>query len=174
MVFKTQVNADIEILKTNLNHMFLLLNGSLVILMQAGFGFLEAGSVRSKNVTNILIKNFADLCMGEFFMTFIGGIFTKFFTGAGSFLLFGYAFAFGAGSQFIGYTHFGLIGLDLEDYAFMFFQCTFAATSATIVSGAIAERCNFNGYIIFSVLMTGVVYPIHTHWAWGGGWLSDT
>ena len=98
----------------------------------------------------------------------------KFFIGAGSFLLFGYAFAFGAGSQFIGYTHFGLIGLELEDYAFMFFQCTFAATSATIVSGAIAERCNFNGYIIFSVLMTGVVYPIHTHWAWGGGWLAET
>ena len=56
----------------------------------------------------------------------------------------------------------------------MYFQCTFAATSATIVSGAIAERCNFNGYIIFSVLMTGVVYPIHTHWAWGGGWLAET
>ena len=54
-------------------------------------------------------------------------------------------------------------------------QCTFAATCATIVSGAIAERCNFNGYIIFSIILTGVVYPIQTHWAWSGeGWLSGT
>lgn len=114
-------------------------------------------------------------------------------TGAGSFLMFGYAFAFGSGSQFIGYEYFGLIGLPFDDYAFLFFQVqifnchtiyyqpisifsqsTFAATCATIVSGAIAERCNFNGYILFSILMTGVVYPIHAHWAWGGGWLGNT
>ena len=135
----------------------------------------------------MLIKNFADLCMGN--QTLSTSTTNTLSSGAGSFLAFGYAFAFGAGSQFIGYSNFGLIGLDIQDYAFMYFQvrsrcrenqpktsvqCTFAATSATIVSGAIAERCNFNGYIIFSVLMTGVVYPIHTHWAWGGGWLSDT
>ena len=105
--------------------------------------------------------------------------------------MFGYALAFGEGSQFIGYTHFGLIGLPFEDFAFLFFQVvwiiikskifdffllqsTFAATCATIVSGAIAERCNFNGYILFSIVMTGIVYPIHAHWCWGGGWLAQT
>ena len=58
------------------------------------------------------------------------------------------------------------MGLTTDQYAFLFFQCTFAATCATIVSGSIAERCNFNGYIIFCIVLTGVVYPIQTHWAW--------
>ena len=81
------------------------------------------------------------------------------------------------------------MGLTTDQYAFLFFQCTFAATCATIVSGSIAERCNFNGYIIFCIVLTGVVYPIQTHWAWsaqvsvadnqqfstvGQGWLANT
>ena len=116
----------------------------------------------------------------------------KFLSGGLSFLTCGFAFAFGKGSPFIGYTYFTLIDLPPERYAFFFFQvlsshyfllipdllfvqCTFAATCSTIVSGAIAERCNFNGYILFSIILTGVVYPIQTHWAWGeGGWLADT
>jgi len=153
-----QMNSEVEALKSNLDTFFLIVNGSLIILMQAGFGFLEAGSVRSKNVTNILIKNFADLCFG-----------------AGSFICCGYAFAFGEGSPYIGFKYFVTIDLPNDQYAFFFFQCTFAATCATIVSGAIAERCNFNGYILFSIILTGVVYPIQTHWAWSGdGWLSGT
>ena len=83
--------------------------------------------------------------------------------------------AFGKGTSFIGYTHFALIDVAFEDFAFMFFQSTFAATCATIVSGSIAERCNFNGYIIFCFVMTGIVYPISTHWAWSSdGWLATT
>eukprot|EP00094_Tigriopus_californicus_P008471 TCALIF_08163-PB protein Name:"Similar to amt-1 Putative ammonium transporter 1 (Caenorhabditis elegans)" AED:0.16 eAED:0.16 QI:0/0.33/0.28/0.85/0.83/0.85/7/44/401 len=141
----------------NMDDMFLALMGSIILLMQAGFAFLEAGSVRAKNTTNILIKNFADLCFGSL-----------------AFWLVGFAFAFGDGNSVIGLTHFAAINLPESRYTYMFFQCTFAATSATIVSGAIAERCHFNGYIIFSCIITGILYPIATHWCWAeGGWLAE-
>lgn len=76
--------------------------------------------------------------------------------------------------MFFGQEHFLLLDLPLSSYAHFFFQCTFAATCSTIVSGAIAERCSFNGYAIFSTLMTGVIYPIATHWCWSEqGWLAQ-
>lgn len=151
-----QLQDGLKVLQDNADDFFLAVMGSLVILMQAGFGFLEAGSVRAKNTTNILIKNYADLCFGGL-----------------AFWLVGYAFAFGEGTSFIGFTHFAAFGLSFSSYTYLFFQSTFAATCATIVSGAIAERCNFNGYIFFSIIVTGLTYPVATHWCWSpNGWLA--
>ncbi|XP_028414397.1 putative ammonium transporter 1 [Dendronephthya gigantea] len=150
-------------LESNLNQFFLIVNGFIVLFMQAGFAFLEAGSVRSKNTTNILIKNTLDL-----------------FCGATVYWLVGYSFAFGGdgdkfkgnGDAFIGHDNFALSGLDENDYAKWFFQFVFAATAATIVSGAIAERAEFIAYLVYSALITGFVYPVVTHWAWSDhGWL---
>ncbi|XP_022778288.1 ammonium transporter 1 member 3-like, partial [Stylophora pistillata] len=125
--------------------------------MQTGFAFLEAGSVRSKNTTNILIKNFLDV-----------------FIGAVAYWLFGYAFAFGAESNaFIGHKYFALADLPADKYSHWFFHFVFAATAATIVSGAMAERTEFKAYLVYSVFLTGFVYPVVTHWAWdGNGWLA--
>lgn len=148
---------DIEALTKNLNQFFLIVNGMLVFLMQCGFAFLEAGSVRSKNSTNILIKNLLD--------SFVAGI---------AYWVFGYAFAYGEGNKFIGYHHFATAYLSDDDYAFFFYQYVFAATAATIVSGALAERCEFIAYFIYSFLITGFIYPLVTRWVWSeDAWLSD-
>ena len=132
-------------LRQNLDTMFLLVMGAIICFLQSGFGMLEAGSVRQKNVSNILSKNFADLCLG---VTFFGAI--------------GYGLAFGKGNQWVGpapglhpqvgLEHFGGSGLsgDLLPHAFM--QSTFAATCSTIVSGAVAERSDYIGYLVFRCL----------------------
>ncbi|XP_052262886.1 putative ammonium transporter 1 [Dreissena polymorpha] len=123
--------------------------------MQGGFAFLEAGAVRSKNVTNILMKNVLDL--------FICGV---------AYWLFGYAFAYGKGNTFIGYTHFASHNLPVTEYANLFYQFTFAATASTIISGAVAERCDFIAFLIYSFGITSFIYPVVTHWVWAGGFLS--
>ncbi|XP_078334916.1 putative ammonium transporter 1 isoform X1 [Crassostrea virginica] len=146
-------------LRASLDEFFLITNGVVIFFMQCGFAFLEAGAVRSKNTTNILIKNVMDL--------FISGI---------SYWLFGFAFAFGDGgtaNKFIGLNYFASSGLAKSQYSMFFFQFTFAATASTIVSGAVAERCEFVAYFAYSVLITGFIYPVVTHWAWSsGGWLT--
>ncbi|KAK3861884.1 hypothetical protein Pcinc_032195 [Petrolisthes cinctipes] len=111
--------------------------GTIIFFMQCGFAFLEAGAVRSKNTTNILIKNILDV--------FIAGI---------AYWLVGYALAFGDGNGFCGETMWATVGLSEERLAFWFFQFVFAATAATIVSGSMAERCNFHAYLIYSVILT--------------------
>ncbi|RMX43326.1 putative ammonium transporter 1 isoform X1 [Pocillopora verrucosa] len=148
--------TPIEILQGNLDQFFLIIMGCLIFFMQTGFAFLEAGSVRSKNTTNILIKNFLDV-----------------FIGAVAYWLFGYAFAFGVESNgFIGHKFFALADLPADKYSHWFFHFVFAATAATIVSGAMAERTEFKAYLLYSVFLTGFVYPIVTHWAWDeNGWL---
>lgn len=146
-------------IENNLDILFLIIMGMCIVFMQCGFAFLEAGAVRSKNTTNILIKNVMDL--------FISGV---------SYWLFGFAFAFGDGGEadkFIGLKYFASHSLPHRQYAMFFFQFTFAATASTIVSGAVAERCEFVAYFVYSVFITGFIYPVVTHWAWSsGGWLT--
>ncbi|XP_023320854.1 putative ammonium transporter 1 [Eurytemora carolleeae] len=152
--------SEMQQLKDNMDNFFLVMMGCIILFMQAGFAFLEAGSVRSKNVTNILTKNFSEIVFG-----------------VPAYFAFGYAFTFGGGggNSFIGLEYFCLIGLPPKQYSHAFFQATFAATCTTIVSGAIAERSNYNGYIIFCVFVTGVIYPIQAHWGWNAnGWLAQT
>lgn len=116
----------LAVLSANFDDVFLIIMGSLILLMQAGFAFLEAGSVRAKNTTNILIKNFSDLCLGkifaniqylirkvDYFLYVLGGL---------SFWSVGYSLAFGKGNSFIGYTHFMSIGLPYSEYSNVFFQ----------------------------------------------------
>ena len=128
---------------------------TLVFSMQLGFCCLECGTVRQKNVKNILFKNLADAA--------IAGI---------MFWMIGYAFAYGKGTN-------GFVGggtdyfISSRDYSLFFFQYAFAATSVSIVSGAVAERCTLIAYLGYSILLSGIVYPIVVYWVWSdGGFLS--
>ncbi|MFW5982011.1 MAG: ammonium transporter [Halanaerobiaceae bacterium] len=140
---------------------WVLLAAFLVFFMQAGFAMVEAGFTRSKNAGNIIMKNLMDFASGSLVYWAIG-----------------FAIMFGAGNAFIGSSGFFLtgsfehLGLDIPLMAFWIFQAVFAATAATIVSGAMAERTNFSGYLIYSVVITGLIYPVVGHWIWGGGWLG--
>ena len=154
--------ADVEYLtQTHGNILWTLVAAILVMLMQAGFGCVEAGFTRAKSAGNILMKNFLDFSAGSI-----------------TFFLFGFAIMFGMDAGgFIGTTGFALGGVPEADlpwtYTFWFFQSVFAATAVTIVSGGMAERTKFSSYIIISIAVTGIIYPISGHWAWGSLWLGD-
>jgi Amt family ammonium transporter len=136
--------------------------GALVFFMQAGFAMLESGMSRAKNAVNVIMKNYCDMCFGAL-----------------AFWLIGYGIMFGANpTGWIGVDHFAPAAMPPIGYAWLFFQTMFAATAATIVSGAIAERTHFWAYIAASTLVTGVVYPVFGAWAWGSlhegqGWLRQ-
>lgn len=139
-----------------------LIAGFLVFMMQAGFAMVETGFTRSKNAGNIIMKNLMDFAVGSL-----------------AFWLVGFALMFGADyAGIIGTTGFGTtgtfehLGLTIPLPAFLLFQTVFAATAATIVSGAMAERTKFSAYIIYSAVITLVIYPVVGHWIWGGGWLA--
>ncbi|PJF40028.1 MAG: ammonium transporter [Phototrophicales bacterium] len=156
------VVVDVATVISNLDTVWMLIAGFLVFFMQAGFALVEAGFVRARNVTNILMKNTFDLAIGAL-----------------AFWAVGFAFMFGDGNGFIGTDWFFLgglpevyPGLTVPSLAFFFFQFAFAATAATIASGAMAERTDFRGYLIYSGMITALVYPIVGHWIWGGGWLA--
>nr|XP_058965913.1 putative ammonium transporter 1 [Pocillopora verrucosa] len=151
-----ELDVMLKTLRGNIDQLFLIVMGILVFLMQAGFAFLEVGAVRSKNTTNILLKNFLDA-----------------FIGAVAYWLFGYAFGFGEkGNGFIGYSYFALADLPAEKFSHWFFHYVFAASTATIVSGSLAERTEFKAYLMYSVFLTGFLYPVVSHWAWDvNGWL---
>jgi len=143
-----------------LDTVWVLLGAFLVFFMQPGFGMVEAGFIRAKNTCNILTKNFLDFCMAS----------------AGFFLV-GYALMFGAGNAFCGTTGWCLLGLEplsngIPLYAFWLFQAAFCGAAATIVAGGMAERMRFPAYLIYSFLISALIYPIVGHWIWGGGWLS--
>ncbi|TCL55153.1 ammonium transporter [Hydrogenispora ethanolica] len=137
-----------------------LVTAFLVFFMQAGFAMVEAGFTRAKNAGNIVMKNLMDFAVGSIAYWAVG--FTLMF-GVGSFI--------GSGSFFLGgsFEHLGL-GISLP--VFLLFQTVFAATAATIVSGAMAERTKFTSYLIYSAVISLIIYPVVGHWAWGGGWLS--
>ena len=139
-----------------LDLMWIVICGILVFFMQAGFTLVEVGFTRSKNAGNIIMKNIMDLCIGS-----IG------------FWAIGYTVMYGETiGSFIGKPN--LFYDNPEDMHNLFFQTVFAATAATIVSGAIAGRTKFSTYIIFSFIITVIIYPISGHWVWQGeGWLTD-
>jgi len=145
---------------TGVDTFFLLFAGAAVFLMQAGFAMLCAGSVRQKNVKNIMLKNLLDACGGAI------GFFTV-----------GYGFAYGGDEDpdkhFIGTTYLGLRDFSGTDYIGWFFQFAFAATAATIVAGTVAERCKMIAYLLYSLVLTGLVYPVVVHAVWSNnGYLT--
>ena len=145
------------------NTIWVLLGAALVFFMQAGFSMCEAGFTRAKNTGNILMKNLMDFCIGT-----------------PCFWLFGFGVMFGTGTALFG----KIDPLIMGDYsavlpegvplwAYAIFQTVFCATSATIVSGAMAERTKFSAYCIYSAVISLFIYPISGHWIWGGGWLAE-
>ncbi len=155
----------IDLVQTHANYLWTLIAAGLVFFMQAGFAMVEAGFTRAKNAINIMMKNLMDFSMGSLFYWAIG-----------------FGLMFGATST----GWFGTSGFFLSDFtpdgdpwvlAFWMFQVVFAATAATIVSGAMAERTKFTGYLIYSACISAVIYPIFGSWAWGSllngsGWLE--
>lgn len=145
------------------NTIWVLVGTALVFFMQAGFSLCEAGFTRAKNTGNILMKNLMDFCIGT-----------------PAFWLVGFGIMFGSGTALFGaidplimgdYSHILPAGVPL--WAFAIFQTVFCATSATIVSGAMAERTKFSAYCIYSAAISLIIYPISGHWIWGGGWLAQ-
>lgn len=142
---------------------WVLLTGFLVMFMQPGFALVEAGFIRAKNAANIIMKNVMDFAAGSLIYWLIG--FAIMF-GIDKFGLFGTS-GFGISDNF---EH---LGLSIPIWAFLMFQTVFAATAATIVSGAMAERTKFASYLLFSLVITALIYPVVGHWIWGGGWLAE-
>ncbi|HKJ84894.1 MAG TPA: ammonium transporter [Spirochaetia bacterium] len=135
---------------------WLVVAAALVFFMQAGFAMVETGLTRAKNAGNIIMKNLMD-----------------FSAGALAYWAVGWALMYGTSAGgFIGTDQFFLAGAGSAIYRDWFFQVVFAATAATIVSGAMAERTKFSGYLIYSVIVSGLIYPISGHWIWNGGWLA--
>ena len=148
------------------NYSWTLICAFLVFFMQAGFALVEAGLARTKNTVNVLSKNFMDFC--------IGGL---------AFFAFGFGLMFGGsalapgleiGNPIVGLSGFFLTGdaYDVGTNELWIFQMVFAATAATIVSGAMVERTKITSYMAYSFLISAIIYPIYGHWAWGGGWLA--
>lgn len=151
---------------SSLDTVWTLLAAMLVFFMQPGFALVEAGLTRSKNTANILMKNFCDFMAGTILYWLIG------------FGLMFHGFDFGAFLFHGNYLDGDGIWRMSEDATipaetFLMFQTVFAATTATIVSGAMAERTKFSMYLLYSVLISALIYPIEGSWSWGGGWLAD-
>jgi ammonium transporter, Amt family len=145
-----------------LDNTFVFICAALVLFMQAGFAVLTAGLTRAKSVANILMKNMMDMCVGILVFGLVG--YHIAYSGAD---FFGFSWLFG-----------GYADAPTTDYSLMLpvdflFQAAFAAAAATIVAGAMAERTQFRGYLVYTVFITGLIYPTVVNWQWGGGWLSQ-
>jgi Amt family ammonium transporter len=143
-----------------LDTLWILIAAILVFFMQAGFGMVETGLIRSKNAANVLMKNLMDFCFAAL-----------------GFFMFGYAIMYGTEGLLVGSDGWFMFGVDpsvgtLPTEVFWLFQAVFAGTAATIVSGAMAERMKFVAYLTYSFLLTAFIYPVVGHWVWGGGWLA--
>ena len=159
------VSAEtLEALQNNINIVWTAIAAFLVFFMQAGFAMVESGFTRAKNTVNIMMKNLMDFSIGTV-----------------SFFLIGFGLMFGATNGLFGTTHFAMIGTDVQgadwNWRFLICQTVFAGTAATIVSGAMAERTKFTGYLTYSFFICAFIYPIFGSWAWGGlldggGWLE--
>jgi len=152
------METNITDLALSLNTMWMLFAAMLVFFMQPGFAMVEAGFTRTKNTSNILMKNMMDFSLGSLLYWTVG-----------------FGIMFGSGDFFGGFHFFdsSFYESDLPVEGFMVFQTVFCATAATIVSGAMAERTKFSMYIAYTILVSVVVYPISGHWTWGGGWLMN-
>ncbi len=153
ITYATQASADTT---------WLMIAAALVFLMQAGFAFLESGMSRSKNAVNVLMKNLMDCCVGSLLFWCVG---------------YGLMFGLNEGGLF-GTSHFMPVQMEAWGYSFLLFQMMFAATAATIASGAMAERTRFGGYLLGAAIITAVIYPVSGSWVWGGfhggkGWLAE-
>ena len=151
------VSADA--VDSKLNDFILVAAAALVFFMQAGFAFLGAGLIRSKNTVNYMTKSFLDFCIASL-----------------GFWAFGYALMMGGGaaSGIIGLEGFFLLDFEDTDLVAWFFQMVFAGTAATIIAGAVAERTKINAYFAYSFIVGALVYPIYGHWAWSDeGWLTQ-
>lgn len=145
------------------NTIWVLVGAALVFFMQAGFAMVETGFTRAKNAGNIIMKNLMDFSLGTpiFWLLGFGLMF-----GSGSFI--------GAYNGIASPENYADVSPDgVPFWAFMIFQTVFCATAATIVSGSMAERTQFKSYLVYSAVISAVVYPIEAHWIWGGGWLSE-
>ncbi|MDR2389380.1 MAG: ammonium transporter [Tannerellaceae bacterium] len=151
----TNTFADLAL---SLDTVWMLLAAMLVFFMQPGFAMVEAGFTRTKNTANILMKNMVDFSFGSLLFWAIG-----------------FGLMFGTGG-FVGTPHFfsfDFIDMELPKAGFLIFQTVFCATAATIVSGAMAERTKFSIYVIYTIFISVLIYPISGHWTWGGGWLMN-
>jgi ammonium transporter, Amt family len=153
----------IETLGSGLDTIWVVLTAAMIILMEGGFALLEAGFVRHKNNVNIIMKVFVDITIGALCFYFIG-----------------FGFMYGKDMWgIIGSSGFALLGdlshiqLSISLDTYWLFQAAFVIAVISIVSGAVAERINFRAYILYSVIMTAVIYPIAGHWVWGGGWIAE-
>ncbi|GAA4289588.1 ammonium transporter [Aestuariibaculum suncheonense] len=145
---------DTAAIEGDMGMLWMLISGILVFFMQAGFFLVESGMTDSKNAVNIAMKNFLDIAVGSLAFWFIG-----------------YSLMYGADVSGGGFFHWGGFTFS-QGAADLFFQTVFAATAATIVSGAIAGRTKYTTYAIFSIIITAFIYPIAGGWEWNGGWLN--
>ena len=154
------MTSDIfEVLHGEIYGIWFLAGAALVFWMQAGFAMVETGFARAKNAGNILMKNLMDFCIGTVM-----------------FILLGYGLMFGENALggFLGIPTLEIFsGYGAFDWSTFVFNLVFCATTATIVSGAMAERTRFISYCVYSGIISAVIYPIEAHWTWGGGWLSQ-
>ena len=148
----------IDFINDNMFGIWFLIGAALVFWMQAGFAMVETGFTRAKNAGNIIMKNLMDFCIGTVMFILIG-------------------FSLLLGEDFLGFI--GKPGFDIFtsysnfDFSNFVFNLVFCATTATIVSGAMAERTKFLSYCIYSAVISALIYPIEAHWIWGGGWLAQ-
>ncbi|ALJ05335.1 ammonium transporter [Pseudalgibacter alginicilyticus] len=145
---------DTAAIEGDMGMLWMLISGILVFFMQAGFFLVESGMTDSKNAVNIAMKNFLDIAVGSLAFWFVG-----------------YSLMYGADASGGGFFHWGGF-IFSQGAADLFFQTVFAATAATIVSGAIAGRTKYTTYAIFSIVLTAFIYPISGGWEWNGGWLN--